>query len=375
MVLLICFCFAPALGYSQNDIARQAETLMQAGRFHEAEDLWRKLTESEPRNASAHANLGLALARQEQLAAAAVEYRKALAIQPNQPTLSFDLGLAEFKQGHFAKAIPAFKSAGAATTDQRIPVLVGMSYFGLHQYGDAVPYLEIASTADPGNLEIHNVLAKSCLWSKRYDCALGQFKEILRVNPDAVQAHMLLAEALDAMSRKADAISELEAAERTSPNEPMLHFELGYLYYTQHNYEKAQQEFELEIKNNPKYALAYTYLGDIALHHNDHIAAESFLTEALHLQDDVRLTYFDLGCVYADQKRNQEALAAFLRAEHLDPSEPDAHYRLARLYLALGQKEKANEQFAKTKALHAKVEESLIQKVSGGGLAEPKPNE
>lgn len=375
ITLLICFCFAAARGYSQSDIAQRAGRLMQEGRFHEAEGLWRKLAESEPRNASAHANLGLTLARQEQLAAAAVEYRKALAIQPNQPALSFDLGLAEFKQGHFAKAIPAFKSAGAAANDQRVSVLVGMSYFGLHQYANAVPYLETSSKADLGNLELHNVLAKSCLWSKKYDCALQEFKEILTVNPDAVQAHMMLAEALDAMSRKTDAISELEAAKRTSPNEPMLHFELGYLYYTQHNYEKATREFQLEIENNPKYALAYTYLGDVALHNNDDARAEAFLKKALQMQDDVRLTYFDLGVVYADQKRNQEALAAFLRAEHLDPSEPDAHYRLARLYLALGQKQKANEEFAKTKALHAKVEESLIQKVSGGNQAEPKPND
>jgi len=43
--------------------------------------------------------------------------------------------------------------------------------------------------------------------------------------------------------------------------------------------------------------------------------------------------------------------------------------------MALGQKQKANEEFAKTKALHAKVEESLIQKVSGGSQAESKPTE
>jgi hypothetical protein len=43
--------------------------------------------------------------------------------------------------------------------------------------------------------------------------------------------------------------------------------------------------------------------------------------------------------------------------------------------MALGQKQKANEEFTKTMALHAKVEESLIQKVSGGSQAESKPTE
>jgi tetratricopeptide (TPR) repeat protein len=87
------------------------------------------------------------------------------------------------------------------------------------------------------------------------------------------------------------------------------------------------------------------------------------------------LAYFDLGCVYADQKRNQDALAAFLRAEKLDPSEPDAHYRLGRVYLALNEKQKADEEFAKTKSLHAKTEETLIQKVSGGDPSNPKQTE
>ena len=90
----------------------------------------------------------------------------------------------------------------------------------------------------------------------------------------------------------------------------------------------------------------------------------------------MRLAYFDLGCVYADQKRDQEALPAFLRAEQLDPSEPDAHYRLARLYLALGQKQKADEEFAKTKSLPMPKQKNLsIQKVSGGSKAPPKPTE
>ncbi len=54
-------------------------------------------------------------------------------------------------------------------------------------------------------------------------------------------------------------------------------------------------------------------------------------------------------------------------AVKLDPTQPDAHYRLARLYTLLGQKEKAAQEFAKTKELHSKTEDSLIEKVSGEG--------
>jgi Tfp pilus assembly protein PilF len=68
--------------------------------------------------------------------------------------------------------------------------------------------------------------------------------------------------------------------------------------------------------------------------------------------------------VYFEAKRYQAALAAFQHAEQLDPSQPDAHYRLARTYLTLGQKQKAQQEFDKTKALHSKNDESLIAKMS-----------
>jgi Tfp pilus assembly protein PilF len=66
-----------------------------------------------------------------------------------------------------------------------------------------------------------------------------------------------------------------------------------------------------------------------------------------------------------NQGKNQEAIGAFRRAIELDPSQPDAHYRLARVYSAVGQKQKAAEELAKTKQLHQKTDDSLIEKISG----------
>ena len=126
------------------------------------------------------------------------------------------------------------------------------------------------------------------------------------------------------------------------------------------------------MENNPGYAQAYFYLGDIALKQGDRLGAEPLLNKAVQLQDDLRGAYVDLGIIYAEDRRNTEALGAFKRAVQLDPTEPDAHYRLARLYTVLGQKENAKLEFDKTKELHSKVEDSLIEKVSGDPNLSPK---
>ena len=82
---------------------------MQAGKFRDAELLWRQLEQQHPTDAVIHANLAVALAQQGELEAATIEYHKSLTLKPDQPEVAFNLGVAEFKQGHFSAAISAFE--------------------------------------------------------------------------------------------------------------------------------------------------------------------------------------------------------------------------------------------------------------------------
>lgn len=349
------------------DSMQQAVAFTDAGQFAKAEIVWRQLSVSDPQNATVHAALGHVLAQQEKLAEAAEEYRRSLALDKDQPDVSLNLGLAEFKQGKFAAAVePLLAAQQSHPNDARTGILLGMSYYGSRAYAKAVPYLQAAVKGDASNQKLHSILAESCLFSGQYDCAMSESRSILMADPNSVQSHMLIAQALDGMNRAPEAIKELEEAARLAPDEPEVHFELGYLYFVAHDYDRAGQQFELELKNNPDHAQASAYLGDVKLRTGDKVQAEALLTRALHLQADMRMAWFDLGKLLNEENRNQEALTAFLKAESLDPTDPDAHYRLGRLYTTLGDKQMAQQEFAKTKDLHAKAADTLIEKVSGG---------
>jgi Tfp pilus assembly protein PilF len=73
----------------------------------------------------------------------------------------------------------------------------------------------------------------------------------------------------------------------------------------------------------------------------------------------------DLGILYAEEKRNQTAVAEFRQAIHSDPESFDAHYRLARLYRELGRTAEANREFAIVQKLHEKKTEEPLMRVSG----------
>jgi tetratricopeptide (TPR) repeat protein len=72
-----------------------------------------------------------------------------------------------------------------------------------------------------------------------------------------------------------------------------------------------------------------------------------------------------LGEIRAQQKQYPDAIKAYARAAELDPTQPDAHYRLARMYQKIGQAEKAKMELAKTRELHQKSDAAVVLQLGG----------
>jgi Flp pilus assembly protein TadD len=245
-------------------------------------------------------------------------------------------------------------------------LLLGMSYYGTAQYGAAIPPLEFAVNASPDNLQLRTTLAQSCLWAEKYNCTLEQYKQILLLNPESAQAYMLAGEAEDGLGDTVQAIAQFRAAAKVAPNEPDLHFGLGYLLWKQRQFDEAEAEFKLELEQNPNHPQALAYLGDIAIKRNDEASAMSYLQRAVAQPDRaIRLAYVDLGILDAAHGQNEEAVANFQHAIQLDPDEADAHWRLARLYQAMGKKEQASAELATVNKLHKVKDEGLVRQISG----------
>jgi tetratricopeptide (TPR) repeat protein len=343
---------------SQSPNPSEALALEQQGKLAQAEKVWRRITEANPHDAAAFASLGLILSKQGKYQQAVPVYRKAVALDPKLPGLHLNWGLAEFKQEHFEAAIaPLTAALTADPQNMQARTLLGLSCYGAKRFAEAAKYLEVPAKSDPSNIELHRVLAQSCLSAKQYSCALAAFRQILERDPDSAAAHMLSGEALDGLGRTVEAIPEFEAALKAAPREPNVSFGLGYLYWKLHKYEDAKLAFDAELRIDPGHAQALAYLGDIEMRQNAPAKALTLLVKATQLRDDIRIAFLDIGAIRADQKEYPEALVALQRAEKLDPGQPDAHYRLARVYRAMGNHDAAQREFAKVNELHEKPED------------------
>jgi len=320
-------------------------------------------------DAVAEAARGAALAREGKYDLAIEHYKTALRLNSRLPGLQLNLGLAYFKSNHLLQAAAAFEEAVRADSGNfQARALLGMSYYGCGRYRDAATQLKPASEAQPENLELRYTLAQSYLWSEQYQEALREFQLLLSKNPDSAPVHILLGEALDASNRTEDATAEFEAAVKAPPVPPDAHFGLGYLYWKLRRYAEAGHEFEAELATQPRHAQALTYLGDAEMHADLNKPAETHLRRALALDANMRLAHLDLGIVLAAKNDSDGAVRQFREAIRIDPSEPDAHYRLAKLLGSLGSPEEAHAEFEKVKALAAEVPPPPLLRLSGRRL-------
>ncbi len=113
---------------------------------------------------------------------------------------------------------------------------------------------------------------------------------------------------------------------KADPKEPNVHFGLGYLLWTQNQFEEAAQQFQAELANVPDHAQALAFLAD----------------------SDMQLN------------RSGEAMPLIQKALKIDPN---PHWRLARLYQAMGNKAEANLEFQKTSNLHKLENETIMSKL------------
>ena len=376
---VIAVCVFNCLGQQtpHRESQRQsALALEQHGKVAEAEARWRALLSTQPNDSEAYAHLGLLEARQTHYKEAIAFYRKALSLNPKIPGLRLNLGLSLFKAGELQSAIetfePLLKSASKSSPEAlRLVTLIGLAHYGLGDYAASVPYLKEAAAGDPQNVSLRMTLAESCLLSKQYQCVLDVYHEILTLNPESAEAHMLAGEAYDELKNDDGAITEFEAAVKANPSTPNVHFGFGYALWRRLNFDAAEREFRSELENNPEHPLALAFLGDTEMRRKSLDDAVSHLEHAIRIQPSIGIAHLDLGILLEGKGQKEQALTELKEAEELNPGDSAIHWRLGRFYQSMGRKTEAVDEFAKAKSLLQANQLSLREQIH---QADAKPS-
>jgi tetratricopeptide (TPR) repeat protein len=107
-------------------------------------------------------------------------------------------------------------------------------------------------------------------------------------------------------------------------------------YYNQNQFEKAIQELQSDINNNPDWEFGQRLLGLCYLNLKNNALAASALSRAVQLKSTAFITYFGLGQAYFNMQKYDDCITTLNQGESLVEKESDPEAAKAKLYRLRG---------------------------------------
>jgi tetratricopeptide (TPR) repeat protein len=144
--------------------------------------------------------------------------------------------------------------------------------------------------------------------------------------------------------------------------------------------EEAAQEFQAELAINPDHGQALAYLADteMKLGHPEaappplEMAARALLEKSLSINPGLELVHLDLGILYVDASRQDDALRELKEAARLAPEDVNVHWRLGRLYRSIGRKDEAKAEFEKASQVNKSEDKALFDRINSEHARPPQ---
>ncbi|HEX8148335.1 MAG TPA: tetratricopeptide repeat protein [Pyrinomonadaceae bacterium] len=192
-----------------------AGTILQNRVWHDGVALWSRGVAHAPDIAPPHYNLGIALARHGDHAAAREEFLTAARLDPNVAAVHNNLALAQDKLGDEAGAVASLERALALDPGlHEARNNLGTLLFRRGELGRAREQFEQALRHDPSNASVRFNLARTLAASGDHAAAVPLFEGVLAASPNDSEARFQLALSYAAAGRRGQAESEIERALR-----------------------------------------------------------------------------------------------------------------------------------------------------------------
>ncbi len=256
------------------------------GHYTEATTYYMRAMALNPHMPGLQLNLGLAFFKAGDYKRSIAELNPLLKAQPDNQQLAILLGMSHYGLEQFSQASPLLKQA-SDRDPENLTLLLTLAHSCLlsHQYpcvldayhrlvalnaesaeadmlvGEAldemkdpegaIRELRAAVAANPKEPNVHFGLGY-LLWTKGRDPEAAQeFEAEIANDPHHVQAMLYLADTKIRMNKMDDAKPLLEQIQKTDPNIPMQHLDLGIVYADEGRKQDARTEFETAVKIAP----------------------------------------------------------------------------------------------------------------------------
>jgi Flp pilus assembly protein TadD len=266
----------------------------------------------DPQHAGALDNLGLVLLRERRYDEARRRFEGAITVDPDNAVALNNLGALELDLGRPAAAVPVLERALAAEPDLPKGIVhrnLGKALVGVGRAADGLVHYDHAVRLDPADAEAQNGRGAALLALGRPGAARPAFERALRVAPDDPSIANNLATALLQTGRIEDAVVHLERVLARDPANRGARNNYGTALRTLGRTEEAIEQFRRVIAAEPAHATAHYNLGSALLDTGRPAEAVGYLEEALRLGLDDAQVRFKCAIAYVHAGRGADGVA------------------------------------------------------------------
>ena len=349
----------------------QEETLQQysqagqqalaAGHYDEAERDFKKLLKIDPDIAEIHATLGLVYFQEKKFDQAVPELRRALRLKPGLGRASILLAMSLSEVGEYPEALPGLEKGFQQPPDPATKRLCGLqlmrAYTALQRDLDAVTVALELNRLYPNDPEI--LYHTGRIYANFAFLALQKLEAVA---PTSIWRHQAVAEAFESEGSTNLAIGEYREVLKLDPQRVKIHYRIGrtllarwQLTHVPEDRAEAAREFEQELQLDPGNANAIYELAEIHRQMNELDQARQLFETALKYYPDFEQAQLGLATTLMAQRKPDLALPHLQRAVALDADDEVAWYRLSQADRALGNTEEQKKALAQFQRLRSQL--------------------
>ena len=314
----------------------------------------------DPESFEANHNLGEFYIKQGKLTSAIPYLEKAQQINPTHYTNSHDLALAYFQAEKFAQARAQIQNILKWKETAELHSLLGDVEEKAGNPVAAAEEYQRAARMDESEQNLLD-LGNSLIKINAFDAAVQIFNYSLGKYPGSAKLRVGMGVTRYSRGEYNDAVKLLCEAADLDPADSRPYLFLGEMYgVSVEMADEITRRMEQFVKHHPENAMAYYYYAvNLWKGHRDAgravdlNAIATMLRKAIALDPKLSAAHFELGVLYSEQGKYQEAINALRRTVSLQFNHAKAHYRLAQLYQRTGQ----NALAARELEIHKKLKE------------------
>ncbi len=249
--LSLSLATTPQLAFAQTSVEQlfqQGNAAQNAGKYSQAEAIWRRVLQIDPKDADAYYNLGVALYYQKKLEQAIAAYNKAIQLNPKLAEVYNGLGIVLGKQGKLEQAIAAFKKAIQLNPNYANAYNnLGIVLRNQGKLEQAIAAFQKAIQLNPKLAKVYYNLGVVLYYQKKLEQAIAAYKKAIQLNPNYVEAYNNLGNALSDQKKLEQAIAAYKKAIQLNPKDADIYNNLGNALKNQGKLEQAIQKYRYAL--------------------------------------------------------------------------------------------------------------------------------